>query len=534
MSDPAFEDFVNLELPRRTVMFTEGILAVTGDPNTGIDPTLDAAPGGTFWLDALTGQRWFKTSSSPTSWVPSLDATGAETRLFVDDVAGLDTNDGLTAGTALKTIAAAIVKLPFFIRHRVEIIIKPHGGTGYPMPLLGVKALEETVWFIGDGFTELLAPSAAGAGTDNSKVVYTTGGLTVDMYRGKTVEFTSGAASGYRQTVHSNTATDLLFSQDTDPGGGAVPSPGDTFHVVEPEVRIDLTAGPITAPTYTVAAGAGDLFHLSAGTGGVGYANLGLDAVADVSVEPLWRDITVHMYGIELGQVNSRRVDLRLENAHLHIGSTNNAQTRAYASVNISSPFGAVDNEAWVGWGLYRYDTTGNASFSSELLLSSTVRAYLVAAEDRKIEVYNVYLKIGGGNVDAWRISGTNGYFEMWTFATNAIKCHSKTANPCISLTGKTLVNVIGVDFDATTAEVWRIDSTAAFWDWASTGQSAGAVSVSVGDNSVLETYGALLIGDAVADDIEVRGAAAVNKSFFAAANDTLSAAGSYITRGFI
>jgi len=69
--------YVNDELPRRAVVLTFDDLGVTGDPNTGIHATLDAAPKKTFWLDETGPNKlWFKLSAGTTTWVEVYPGSG--------------------------------------------------------------------------------------------------------------------------------------------------------------------------------------------------------------------------------------------------------------------------------------------------------------------------------------------------------------------------------------------------------------------------------------------------------------------------
>lgn len=65
---PAFEDFVNLELPRRPALLTVDIASYDGDPNGGGAPAIiSGAPNGTFYLQETPDTFWRKDSSG--AWV---------------------------------------------------------------------------------------------------------------------------------------------------------------------------------------------------------------------------------------------------------------------------------------------------------------------------------------------------------------------------------------------------------------------------------------------------------------------------------
>lgn len=64
-----FEDFVNLELPRRPVMLTRNITSYDGDPNgVGAPQILQVAPQGSFFLQDTGKVLWKKNLSDPGTW----------------------------------------------------------------------------------------------------------------------------------------------------------------------------------------------------------------------------------------------------------------------------------------------------------------------------------------------------------------------------------------------------------------------------------------------------------------------------------
>lgn len=68
----AFEDFVNAELPKRTVMLTLANTGASGDPNLVVsNPQVNDAPIGTFFKDDLTNDLWNKDGPGATEWSPS-------------------------------------------------------------------------------------------------------------------------------------------------------------------------------------------------------------------------------------------------------------------------------------------------------------------------------------------------------------------------------------------------------------------------------------------------------------------------------
>ena len=60
-----FEDFLNLELPRRPVHLTVTITGFDGDPNDiGAPAIISGAPDGTWYLRETPTQLWFRKKAS--------------------------------------------------------------------------------------------------------------------------------------------------------------------------------------------------------------------------------------------------------------------------------------------------------------------------------------------------------------------------------------------------------------------------------------------------------------------------------------
>ncbi len=245
--------FVNLEMPRRPLMLTEAITGETGDPNfvTG-KPLVNNAPGGSFFLDSVLKDVYFKEDSGSTSWV--LVATGLITGsaaltksastldLFVRDADGDDANDGLSTGAPLKTFAAAVAKLPNAISENTII----HMGSGtYTAIELGQRILSApfVIWGDGaggggdDGFTEVQASAAAAAGTTASQVIDPSFPIADDVFLDFTIEMLTGLAAGQRRTIQEVVGTTgaIIPARAFD---SAVTS-GDTFRIIRPAVILE-------------------------------------------------------------------------------------------------------------------------------------------------------------------------------------------------------------------------------------------------------------------------------------------------------
>src|SRR5690606_13149041 len=146
-------------------------------------------------------------------------------------------NDGYSPEKPVATLNHAFSLIPEHVKHRVTIHIA--SGTYEWTTGLNGKFLNEHIVIVGDGagqdgddgFTELIAPTAAAA--SSSQTVVKSSGLVANAYRGKTIEILTGAAAGDRRTIHSNTATDIVpVRQFT-----AAVTAGDLYRVIEPAVH---------------------------------------------------------------------------------------------------------------------------------------------------------------------------------------------------------------------------------------------------------------------------------------------------------
>lgn len=537
----AFEDFVNLELPRRATVFTEAILGVTGDPNTGISATLDAAPVGTFFHDSLLNRLWTKTTPSATGWVNLSTQTGAAIDLYVRDVDGDDTNDGLTTGTPLQTIQAAIDRVPFQNNHRVTIHVGDHSGSGYPFPRFGVRSYGDDFFVVGDGggtgdgFTETLAEEASTTGTDETKVVSSTGGHTVDEFVGHTVVFTSGACNGYRRMVHSNTATDILFVTDTDINGNS-PSSGDTFKIVRPSVVINAGSGLSTSTILKSAGGSARGFtsvDTSLPGGSLVLAQLNITSAIQMGLS--FDDVETCLLGVEMDNTSGSRFDLHFGNCAAFFGTDNSVGH----STKVATALGAPDNAAWTGYGVYRVDS-GSPSQGSPLSSAGRPRATISGfiVSNKGLECYDNNCTILGGRVDEGIIArGPSEFRVQGTFFTsNPIRIHATGTNDCLEFSEMSRGSAVNIDFDAVDGHYIHTRGNSWVQEFGCTGAgptgTGNTVFAAEGGKSFHFVTPAM--GDAAADDFVVEGVpGGLNKADFAAAGDGISGvSGSSISRG--
>lgn len=155
--------------------------------------------------------------------------TTADMTLYVDTATGNDNNIGSLA-LPLKTIQAAINRTPHIIAHLVTIYVR--AGT-YAEDLIVSNHIRHTGWFTISGYdwTDVVPATGLATGTIASysgrTVNVTAASWTVNDLRGKYIQLTSGAKSGYKYPIESNTATSLTIG-----GYGLSAISGQTFKFV--------------------------------------------------------------------------------------------------------------------------------------------------------------------------------------------------------------------------------------------------------------------------------------------------------------
>lgn len=196
--------------------------------------------------------------------VASASITTARLDLYVSNINGNDFFPG-TIALPLKTLTAArsyLRSVARIIAHDVVIHVGKYDNTGIGKytwaNINGFKLVDSaSIYVYGDGagqpgedgFTSVLASTAAGAGSGASVIK---GAFGVDAYRGFTVEVLTGAATGDRRSVRNNTATDLI---PTMPFTAAV-ALNDTFRIVRPQVLFTFVPD-IVGDNGTLCAGIG-------------------------------------------------------------------------------------------------------------------------------------------------------------------------------------------------------------------------------------------------------------------------------------
>jgi len=294
--------------------------------------------------------------------------------LYVNDVTGDDANPG-TLALPLKTYGAAVAKIPDQIESPdgstisdVTIHLAPHGSAaGYPLVTIENKATElrALIHITGDdNFTELVAPTAAGAGSGSLVVI--SAALTIDAYLGKTIEILTGAAAGDRRLIRNNSATDIVpvsaFS--------AAVAPGDSYRIVEPSVVLQLpslTFGSQTLAMFVPAVrncpGMAPAININSGPDTFGpavvFSNLQLRAptVGEFGSFTI-QSSSVALYGVELTAIAAGFQQLLVdENSTCICGMDKPPSIALFPVARGLAP----SSTSWRGWGFANLISAGGA-----------------------------------------------------------------------------------------------------------------------------------------------------------------------------
>lgn len=174
---------------------------------------------------------------------PVLDDGTFPAVLFVDNVAGSDAFDGLTAPTAFATLRRAVqfcASNPTVVR-TINIAASV---VNYGWPAI-TTSMFSFITFQGPALT-IVEPANAitsiGASSYATGISITVAGApwAVDMHRGRIIHFLTGPLAGHFGVIYSNTASTLQCTEDTRAAVYLLPVIGNTFEILEQAATIDF------------------------------------------------------------------------------------------------------------------------------------------------------------------------------------------------------------------------------------------------------------------------------------------------------
>lgn len=265
--------------------------------------------------------------------------------LWLDQVNGSDSNDGLSAGQALATIAAVEAKIPVVVSQPVIVnIIEP--GV-YPMCYMRPRLMGAPIIYQADSDTNpnvftMTSTNVAGVGTTASSIV---GAFTPDTDDDKFIEFTSGAAVGQRRSIRTITAGEIIPAVAFNPA----PVSGDSYRIFSCAVKWLATG---------LSSAGGFRRWLDGGGGAVSYARgldlpirvfSGIDFDGGGSVS---RVVISSCSLVTFGcQVTNLFLPTFADSTSWYSGMDGDVLATGITADIPSQYLGAVDENAWTGWG---------------------------------------------------------------------------------------------------------------------------------------------------------------------------------------
>lgn len=250
----AFEDFVNLELPKRPPMLTPANTGFDGDPNGGGVPGVIAnSPQGTFYFRTTGEILYLKESSTPGTWTTVGTGGGGQADQSAAlawniTTAGNDTTGDGSVGAPFATPAGALAKFRSLYGTRVRFLVDLLIGAGN-FPGFNVQGWEMDpvtnntpvgfrfvgTWTVLDSGTwTTVTPGNTTADVVYAKLQDNTKAWTVNQYKGAFVRFNTGTSALQILPIFSNTATEVVL-----PSVGTLGSVGGTFDIVVPGTVIN-------------------------------------------------------------------------------------------------------------------------------------------------------------------------------------------------------------------------------------------------------------------------------------------------------
>ncbi len=450
----------------------------------------------------------------------------AAANLFVRDADGDDLNDGLSTGAPLKTLAAALAKLPDFLQN--EHII--HLGDGvYPMPEQRQFLLSDRLYFYGDGagtgdgWTELEASLASLAGSDVDIIV--TAGLTPNEHRGKILEITSGAASGAKRMIRDHTATNIFPVR---------PIPGfndpDTYRIIEPAVslRADTSAGG--EADYRAFQGVGGRYRFDDGSTkdpAIVFAQLKL--TAQVSRTVGFTDATYAFYAVEVDGTGVT-FDLFWADADVWAGTDSLDGELA----NLATPLAGAPLD-WLGCGLSRVDDNSGSIFRME---NSKMRGFFVTEKSLLDGEFGLLHMFGGNLFGAAGAKSLDIRRHNYVILdgqddnSDTLLIASTDGNAIIADNGAE-IDVLAATVNSTTGTTIRVLHDARLTASGLFGESASGLSLDASLGGKAFMKGGPNFGRAAGLDYRAEAAGVLdkNKSFFASVGDGIAGEGSVIVK---
>lgn len=269
---------------------------------------------------------------------------GVATDLYVSQLAGNDANDGLTPATAKATLAGAYTVASFLAAMQVPpglCVVHVASGTyawapmPFPLTLTGDGGGQP-----GDtGFT-VVATGVSAAGTNATNLTLPAP-VGINFYRGLTLQWNSGAASGHRLDIRDNTATVVTPVEVAGyPATSIDPGVGSSFSILRPAVILQTATVEVSGTVQLL-----DALRSSREYYPAALLNVDL-AMSGPTVRGIISSARVRMFGVKVSTGMLQLVDSQIDAGYV----SPEAAMNAWALRVGLTGFAQITN--WIGWGL--------------------------------------------------------------------------------------------------------------------------------------------------------------------------------------
>jgi hypothetical protein len=251
---------------------------------------------------------------------------------------GNDANNGLTPLTPVLTLAGAYSKIP---SNATLAVIHVASGTYAWTPLpFALTILGDGAGQPGDtGFTTV-ATGVSAAGTNATNLTLAAP-VAVNLYRGLTLEWRSGAANGHRLSVRDNTATVVTPVEVAGyPTSVIDPGVGSDFAIIRPAVIFTTTAVEVSGTVQII-----DSISSSREYHPVALINVRL-TMSSATVRGIIASARARLFGVEVNPGILSLVDAQVDGGFV----LPEAAMNEWAIRVGLAGFAQITN--WIGWGL--------------------------------------------------------------------------------------------------------------------------------------------------------------------------------------
>lgn len=446
---------------------------------------------------------------------------GQSQDIYIDPVSGDDDGHG-TQSDPILTHVELDRRIPDFNDAVTRVFLKS-GAPHVIVPMrtrVGTAAMvfaNDPIW---DPASRTITggPTAALVGTTAN--ITKSSGLTVNQFRGHTIEYTSGPATGFRRTIRDNDATDIhvCFNFNT------APVDGNTYIIYRPNVILNVTASqPLTADGWNWLT----YFAPVAGSDNPEAPVLLFSGLR--FQEPNDRQSFLHIsgqhrtafYGCEYEGLFNRRCEINAEESEVTIGSDNGGQNEAH----LPALLGETNIFKWAGWGFADNSTTGSGLgiLTHDMQTNSYVAKRLFARRC----VFSGGSILASGSESACVIvqasPGGPGQFTARSLGGSTVKFEHTGTGRGVFVGGMSLASMSQTDVQTTSGDALFVQGLGQMSIANSvTGQSLTGASVRCQEGRVIITGGVPVFGDVAALDYDVGNGSPKNKNFFASAGDSM------------